>query len=404
MPKIIIFTSLTLWSMGNGSGGPAFTQTVKKYIDKGWDVFLVSDEPRNRDYPHLDSAHNILLQPSPFKKYGGIRKFGLVFRWLDHLAAIRSFCKQGKVLLKQGEKATILYAYEVFGVKACAKMAKRFSLPLVTRFQGTILSQYENNWRNHIKRYPHYHALSQSADLVIMTDDGTLGDKVLRELGNTSPTLFLRNGLELLEKDVSEMKGNFERNAFRSSLGVSADEIMFLTVSRLTGWKKVERVIDGFSAFCKHNPCGKLIIVGEGDTRASLEHRATELGISDRVKFTGSIAHDDVYNYMMACDVFLSLYDLSNVGNPLLEAMTLGKCIVTLDVGDTRSLIRNRENGILLTIETLPSLGDVMIELAEDDTLRTRLGEAASEYAHTHFQTWQERMETEVHAVSRLLS
>lgn len=40
MPRVIFLASLTLWSLGKGRGGPAFTNTVKKYLDEGWEVFL----------------------------------------------------------------------------------------------------------------------------------------------------------------------------------------------------------------------------------------------------------------------------------------------------------------------------------------------------------------------------
>ena len=76
MSKIVFITTLPLWSMEKGRGGPAFTQTVKKYIDEGWEVFLISDEPSNADYTGLDAGHNIVLQPSRFKKYGQIQKLG----------------------------------------------------------------------------------------------------------------------------------------------------------------------------------------------------------------------------------------------------------------------------------------------------------------------------------------
>ena len=390
--------------MGKGHGGPAFTQTVKKYIDEGWEVFLISDEPSNCDYPYLDAAHNIFLSATPFKKYSGIPKLGLVFRYLDHLLMNVKFVQCGRKILDGNKNDTVLYAYEIFGVKACKVLSKMFSIPLVTRFQGTILSQYKNTWQNHIKRFPHYQALAEKSDLVIMTDDGTLGNKVLGMLENTSPVLFLRNGLELMERSIPTMKSEFNRSAFRARHGIADNETVFLTVSRLTGWKKVERAIDGFAEACRLGVAGKLVIVGDGDSRPFLEQRAKDLCVFDNVLFAGSVAHDEVYDYMMASDVFLSLYDLSNVGNPLLEAMTLGKCIVTLDVGDTCSLIHNRENGILLTLENLHNLGAVMTELAEDVPLRNSLGKAASDYAQDNFQTWKERMDKEFQAVSSLLT
>lgn len=395
MPKIIFITTLTLWSMGRGHGGPAFTQTVKKYMDEGWDVYLISDEPSNAEGAELDSAHNICLKPSIFKRYGQIRKLGLLFRWLDHRVMTRRFIQAAERLLSENAAETVLYAYEVFGVEACRRLSKRYGVPFVTRFQGTILSQYANTKANHIRRYPHYQALSCPSDLVIMTDDGTQGDRILRELGNTSPTLFLRNGLDLMGWDIPKRLAAFDAATFRASLGIGADETMFLTVSRLEGWKKVDRAVRGFAEFCRSGGAGRLVIVGDGASRTELETLASSLGVAGQVLFTGSVTHDAVYDYMMAADVFLSLYDLSNVGNPLLEAMALGRCIVTLDVGDTRSLIHDRENGILLTMETLPTLGAVLRELSGDSALRQRLGSAAAKYAQENFCTWAQRMDRE---------
>lgn len=404
MPKIVFITTLPLWSMGKGHGGPAFTRTIEKYIDEGWDVYLVSDEPSNAGYPKLDNVHNMNLSPSIFKKYGQIQKLGLLFRWLDHKVMTHRFVKKVQPLLAENAEQTVLYAYEIFGVEACRRLAKKYAIPFITRFQGTVLTQYANTTENHIRRYPHYQALACPADLVIMTDDGTQGDSVLRELGNISPTLFLRNGLDLAGWDIPSRLAAFDAVGFRSELGITAEETMFLTVSRLEGWKKVDRAIRGFADYCQSGSKGKLVIVGDGASRMELEKLALDLGVSNRVVFTGSVPHDDVYNYMMAADVFLSLYDLSNVGNPLLEAMTLGRCIVTLDVGDTRSLIQNRENGILLTTDTLPALGSILNELSDSPTLRSQLGGAAAQYAQKNFCTWDKRMNREFQAVCDLLT
>lgn len=404
MPRIIFVSTLTVWSLEKGQGGPAFSQTLQKYMNEGWDVFLISDEVTNDDYDCLPEHHNIVLEPTFFKKLARMRKLGLLFRWLDHLCMTEQFCKEIRRIIGENTSDTVLYAYEVFGVKACRKVSKELGIPFVTRFQGTILSQYENKWINHVRWYPHYQALSQKADLVIMTNDGTKGLGVLKELENDSKILFLQNGLDLLERDLAKMKSAFSRKDFRVSIGgIKDDECMFLTVSRLVSWKRVERAIDGFAEYCKRRSEGKLVIVGEGDTKSNLMERVNRYGISDRVIFIGPVAHDEVYKYMMACDIFLSLYDLSNVGNPLLEAMTLGKCIVTLDVGDTSTLIINRENGILLKMEQLPLLGEFLIELADITDLRRRLADAAACYAKLNFRSWSERMNIEFLEVCKLL-
>lgn len=405
MPKIIFITKLTLWSMGGGRGGPAFTQTIQKYIDEGWEVYLISDEPGNAGYPYLDQAHNIVLPLTRFSKLGEMRKVGMIFRYLEQLSSCVRFGKCCDRILRKDHADTIVYAYELLRFFPARRSAKKYHLPLVTRFQGTkLISGRRHTWIQKLRRFPTYQATAFLSDLVIMTDDGTQGDRVLRELGNTSPTLFLRNGLDLMGWNIPAHIAAFDSISFHSALGIRTDETMFLTVSRLENWKHVERALNGFAEFCRSGKEGKLVIVGDGASRAELEDLAASNGISDHVIFTGSVEHDAVYDYMMAADVFLSLYDLSNVGNPLLEAMALGKCIITLDVGDTRSLIHDRENGILLTTDTLPALGAVMRELSENPALRRQLGSAAARYAQENFCTWQKRMDQEFQAVKDLLN
>lgn len=403
MPEIIFVTDLPLWSLGKASGGPAFSKTVGKYIDEGWEVFLLSDVPSNTDYPRLDSRHNLVLRPTAAKRLIGVKKLGLAARWLDHRLMTRRFCRAAEKIIGRKRHGIVLYAYEVFGVLACERLSHKFKLPVVTRFQGTILSAYSDSRYNRISRYPHYQALSAKADLVVMTDDGTQGDRVLRELHNDSKRiLFLRNGLDLMEKDLASFKASLDRNAFRRALNLSENDVMFLTVSRLTGWKKVDRAIDAF-ADCRTRASNvRLVIVGDGDCRQALEQRARDLGAADRVTFTSSVPHEEVYRYMNACDIFVSLYDLSNVGNPLLEAMTLGKCIVTLDSGDTGKLIEDRRNGILMSYGALPQLGAVFAELAGNPALRDSLGNAAAAYAQKSFRSWKERMDCEFDAVHEL--
>ena len=402
MKNVIFITTLTLWSMGKGTGGPAFTKTIGKYIDEGWNVYLISDEPQNADFPQLDREHNIQIRPTALKPFLQIRKLGLIFRMLDHFVANRRFYRTVCKLLKSLSGETVLYAYEIFGVKAAVKAARKNGIPVVSRFQGTILSQYKNTLFNRIRRYTHFQALSEKTDLVIMTDDGTKGDQVLDELGNDSKRLFLRNGLDLMNRDIEAMYSEFEREAFRKRLGVSSDETLLLTVSRLVPWKKVERAIEGVAA-CRADKV-RLLIVGDGDCKEELISLAAKRNVSDKVIFAGAVVHDDVYQYMMACDIFISLYDLSNVGNPLLEAMTLGKCIVTLDVGDTFKVIKNRENGILLNYQNLNSLGNVISELAENEKLRKDLGDKAALFAQENFYSWEKRMDVEFEAVSDLTS
>ena len=82
-----------------------------------------------------------------------------------------------------------------------------------------------------------------------------------------------------------------------------------------------------------------MIIKGDGPERKILEQLSNKLGIKQYIRFEGASPHNEVPKYFATADIFLSFYDWSNVGNPLLEAMMGGKCIVTLNNGDTGRFI-----------------------------------------------------------------
>ena len=408
MKTVIFVTGLSVWSMGQGKGASSLATTLDKYIQEGIEVYLLSDVPDNAKYLKLDSTHNILLPPSFAEQYAVPRNRFLpslciagIFRYIHHVLSNRAFIKVIEQILKTHSDA-VLYAYEIHGVDACKYIAEKHHLPLVTRFQGTILCGKKNSLYNRIRRFPHFQALATKADLVIMTDDGTQGDKVLAECKNKSHLLFLRNGLDLMQKksDIALMAKEIARE--KIGINCSGGELLFLTVSRLALWKHVDRAIRVFADYTRLGNQGQLLIVGDGEERENLKDLAHSLNVTDKITFVGAVKHERVYDFMMAADIFLSFYDLSNVGNPLLEAMTLGLCIVTLDVGDTNKLITNGQNGILLSKNALPVAGEVLQNLSENPQKRATLGQAAKKFAKEHFYTWEERMNIEYAAVSKL--
>jgi len=106
---------------------------------------------------------------------------------------------------------------------------------------------------------------------------------------------------------------------------------------------------------------------------------------------------------MVAADTFLSFYDLSNVGNPLMEAMMSGKPIITLDVGDTGELIKNNENGILFPMDQLDKIPEMMMKIIENKDFTDKIAANALQTAKSEFWTWDERIAVEISKVESLL-
>jgi glycosyltransferase involved in cell wall biosynthesis len=169
----------------------------------------------------------------------------------------------------------------------------------------------------------------------------------------------------------------------------------------------VDRAIRALPRIRSWTPSAVLLVVGDGEEHGRLQALAQELRVADAVRFEGAVPHTDVMRYMHAADVFLAVADLSNVGNPLLEAMACGMCIVAVDAGDTRDLIADGRTGRLVDSANRSGiarpleerLADLLVSLAADEAQRARLANGAATYASDNFWTWDQRMSAEVEAV-----
>jgi glycosyltransferase involved in cell wall biosynthesis len=84
--------------------------------------------------------------------------------------------------------------------------------------------------------------------------------------------------------------------------------------------------------------------------------------------------------------------------------MVAGRCVLTLDEGDTRDLIRDGETGILLASGEPEAIGGALARLARDPDLRRRLGAMARRMAERAFWSWEQRMDAEIDAVEELVA
>jgi glycosyltransferase involved in cell wall biosynthesis len=414
---ILMLCALEVWALPSGGGAPTLHRTLRAYSERGHRVtFVTSTVGANAHLPggrlrdaqptpplelagltferfHLPSLQEARLPlPAPLARIDQKMRFALLF---PRLAAERA-----ERVLGRGP-VDVLYAYEVHGALAARRLSKRWRLPVVARFQGTVMYPSLGSPLARLRRYEEVLALRTPADLYIMTDDGTRGDEVLASVNPASVERlrFWRNGLDL---DRLRPVDGAQKRSLRQALDLPNDALVLLTASRLAAWKRVDRAIAALPEVLAVVPNALLVIVGDGEERRNLEEQAAELGVAQHVRFAGAVAQERVSEYMQAADALLALADLSNVGNPLLEAMCCGLAIVAVDAGDTRDLIRDGDTGRLLSSGDRSHVAQAIIQLARDDEQRRQLAAAARRYADEHFWTWDDRLRAELDDVERL--
>ena len=123
----------------------------------------------------------------------------------------------------------------------------------------------------------------------------------------------------------------------------------FISVSRLQSWKRLDRSINVFQEVLRFFPNSRYIIVGDGEKKLELQKIVTDKNLDGKVIFTGGLNKSDINELMFNSDIFLSHYELSNVGNPLWEALNNDCVVVTISNGDTGKVIEDGVSGIIST-------------------------------------------------------
>lgn len=173
---------------------------------------------------------------------------------------------------------------------------------------------------------------------------------------------------ELQEPDESDLA------AARAEAGVQPGDIVISTVGRLAQQKDLPCLIEAFSRLLPRHPTARLVIIGEGPERSTVERLRQSYNMADRVYLAGF--RSDVRPWLAMTDIFVipSSYE----GGPLtlFEAMRLGKAVVATPVGLVPEALHDGINGFLVPIGDVAAMTTRLDTLASDPDLRATMGAA----------------------------
>lgn len=161
------------------------------------------------------------------------------------------------------------------------------------------------------------------------------------------------------------------REDVRAELDVSPDEWVWIHVANFRPVKDQETLIRGFAkSLSLTNKKQRLILIGDGDLRSSLEAIARELGVSSSITFLGF--KDDVHNYLGAADGFILTSRSEAMPMALLEAGESGLFLISSEVGGVKDIL-GENRGMLFPASNPDALADRIAEcLSNPESVRNR--------------------------------
>ncbi|QQR64899.1 glycosyltransferase [Candidatus Kaiserbacteria bacterium] len=149
-----------------------------------------------------------------------------------------------------------------------------------------------------------------------------------RRMGYRGDTQIIRNGA-----NPESIKPTFdlsEVETLKQKLGKKEGDIFLMNTARLVHQKGFDTTIHALTLLPAHI---KLLVVGGGPDEGMLKSLAEELGLGERVIFTGQIDRSEVTKYRFAGDIFVGPSRSEGLGNAFLSAMACRLPVVATQVG-----------------------------------------------------------------------
>ena len=348
----------------------------------GWQTFHVTSPKQvdcSVDEETVDGWHFFRTQPAkPVPALPG----------LNELALINATERRLLEVARQ-VRPHLLHAHSpVLNAIPALRVGRRLGIPVVYEVRafwedaavdhGTT---QEGSLRYRLTRWLETRALRQ-AQHVFTICEGLRNDIVGRGIAANRITV-IPNAVDIAAFDP----GGQPDNVLKSKLGLDGARVVGF-IGSFYAYEGLSLLLDALPRLLQSTPDVKVLLVGGGPQDAALKAQAQQLGLSDKVVFTGRVPHGDVQRYYDLVDVLayprLSMR-LTELVTPLkpLEAMAQGRLMVASDVGGHRELIQNGENGMLFTAGSKDALADALASLMAMPEHWTGLREAGRRFVET---------------------
>jgi glycosyltransferase involved in cell wall biosynthesis len=175
-----------------------------------------------------------------------------------------------------------------------------------------------------------------------------------------------------------------EREQLRSQLGAGPSDALVGMVARLDAdFKDHGTLLAAVAALAAVGRSVRAAVVGDGAARPALERRAAELGIADRVTFTGY--RSDASRLLAALDVSMLLTYSEGFSNVVLESMAAGVPLVATAIPPNREAVDDGVHALLVPVRDVEATTAAVRRLLDEPSLSGRLAGAARQRAAERF-------------------
>lgn len=337
MKKIAFYIN----GLGNGGAERVTVNLARHFVQKGYEVLLVTSRVRADEYEQPEGTRRIISETI---EPGSMNPVSYFYKRFKNIRTIWKTENPDVIVCFIG-KCNVIGLITSWGLK----------IPVYVSVRSDPVQEY----RSKLMRLLSKTLFAKARGIIVQTEDAK----------NYFPKYLQRKAV-ILPNSLDErfMIPRFE--------GIRKNEIV--SVGRLEHNKNQKMLINAFAAIASDYPEMELKIYGNGthneDLREELMRQAVTLHIESRVKFMG-YCHD-MPQQIYQSRIFVLTSDYEGMPNALLESMALGLACISTDCpcGGPRTVIRDGENGLLIPVRDEKALEKALRKILGDSEVEERLG------------------------------
>jgi colanic acid/amylovoran biosynthesis glycosyltransferase len=166
----------------------------------------------------------------------------------------------------------------------------------------------------------------------------------------------------------------------------------FLQACRLISKKGLQTSLRAFAEFARAYPQSHFTIAGDGPLHADLQKTTIDLGIADRVTFTGFVSQPQLRELFYRSHIFLHPSETAADGNQegvpksMLEAMASGLPVFATNHGGIPEAVENGVSGVLVAERDAAALAQELLAAAEDLEMLSQIAKRGAESVAEKFE------------------
>jgi len=339
---------------------------AKALIDSGYEVRLVcyfEHDSRMIDYFQTLGVEVTLLSPQGIRPTSLLTTAVLLFQGFSHLLSTYHPAIVHVQYMAPGSLAIALF--KLLGVKIVLATAH---VPGHI-YRHTFIPRFIAQWMSEL-----FLCVSQSSEHAFFGVDPHLYSSELYAKGRKHFTLY--NCTDLPDLPPNKV------TAAPFTLGV---------VARLSHEKGIDSLLEAMPLILRAHPTLRLLIVGEGEQRKTLERLASTLSINPVITWAGLQPKESLPHWYAQMDMVIVPSRFEGFGLSAIEAMSYALPVVASAVDGLAEVVEDHVTGLLVPPENPLALSNAIITLLDNPYLQKQLGEAGrmrvkATFAYTLYQ------------------